>query len=106
MSLRNGYNQTLRGRDGMGMTSVQVRMSDEQLALIDRKVEEGRYPNRSEAIRDYLRKAQLWEVLERVLDLGDVKGQDDKRIKADLARIRQKVYQQTIAPKRRQRQAR
>jgi Arc/MetJ-type ribon-helix-helix transcriptional regulator len=89
----------------MGMTSVQVRLSDEQLALIDRKVREGRYPNRSEAIRDYLRKAQLWEVLERVLDLGDVAGRGDKQLKADLGRIREKVYRRVVAPKLRQRKS-
>jgi Arc/MetJ-type ribon-helix-helix transcriptional regulator len=99
MSLRNQYNQAHEGRDTMGMTSVQVRLSDEQLALIDRKVEEGRYPNRSEAIRDYLRKAQLWEVLERVLALGDVPDRGEKQLKADLARIRARVYGKTIAPK-------
>ena len=56
------------------MTSVQVRLSEEQLKMIDRKVQEGRYPNRSEAIRDYLRKAQLWEVLERLPEMGDLEG--------------------------------
>lgn len=86
----------------MGMHSVQVRVSDEQLALIDRKVREGRYPNRSEASRDYLRKAQLWEVLERVLDLGDVEDTSEKQLKADLGRMREKVYQRVVAPKLRQ----
>ena len=90
----------------MGMTSVQVRVSEEQLALIDQKVQEGRYPNRSEAIRDYLRKAQLWEVLERVLELGDVKGKSETQLKGDLARIREKVYQRVVAPKLRRRKPR
>lgn len=89
----------------MGMSSVQVRLSDEQLALIDRKVNEGRYPNRSEAIRDYLRKAQLWEVLERLLELGDVHGKREKQLKADLVRVREKVYQRDMAPKLRQRKS-
>ncbi|MFQ5853448.1 MAG: ribbon-helix-helix protein, CopG family [Candidatus Binatia bacterium] len=89
----------------MAMQSVQVRLSNEQLAVIDRKVKEGRYPSRSEAIRDYLRKAQLWEVLERLLELGDIENQSEAEVKADLDRIRKKVYQKMIAPKLRQEKA-
>ncbi len=84
----------------MPMQSVQIRLSDEQLKIIDRKVKEGRYPNRSEAIRDYLRKAQLWEAMEKLLELGDREGSEEE-VAADLARIREKVYRKIIAPKRR-----
>lgn len=83
----------------MPMTSVQVRLSDEQLAMIDRRVQEGKYPNRSEAIRDYLRKAQLWEVLERLFEMGDL-DQDEAAIRDDLQRIRGEVYDELIAPRR------
>lgn len=82
------------------MTSVQVRLSEEQLKMIDRKVQEGRYPNRSEAIRDYLRKAQLWEVLERLLEMGDLEGGEEE-IKDDLERLRAAVYEKLITPRRR-----
>ncbi len=83
----------------MGMQAVQVRLSDEQLTLIDRKVREGRYPSRSEAIRDYLRKAQLWEALERILDLGDREDFSEEVVKQNLARVREKVYKTKISPK-------
>jgi Arc/MetJ-type ribon-helix-helix transcriptional regulator len=83
----------------MGMQAVQVRLSDEQLTLIDRKVREGRYPNRSEAIRDYLRKAQLWEALEKILDMGDREDVSEADVSRDLARTREKVYRRMIAPK-------
>ncbi len=86
----------------MPMTSVQVRLSEEQLRLIDRVVQAGKYPNRSEAIRDYLRKAQLWEVLERLLEMGEIEDQSESEIQADLERVRAEVYQKLIAPKRRQ----
>ena len=85
----------------MQMTSVQVRLSEEQLRMIDRSVEAGKYPNRSEAIRDYLRKAQLWEVLERLLEMGDVEGRSEDDIDTALERIRGEVYEKLIAPKRR-----
>ncbi|GIX46092.1 MAG: hypothetical protein KatS3mg131_0303 [Candidatus Tectimicrobiota bacterium] len=81
------------------MTPVQVRLSEEQLHLIDRKVQEGRYPNRFEAIRDYLRKAQLWEALEQLLQMGDLEG-DEEEIRADLQRLRSEVYKTSIRPKR------
>jgi Arc/MetJ-type ribon-helix-helix transcriptional regulator len=83
------------------MTSVQVRLSEEQLRMIDRAVRAGKYPNRSEAIRDYLRKAQLWEVLERFLEFGTIEDQSDEEIKADLDRIRSGVYEKLIARRRR-----
>jgi putative addiction module CopG family antidote len=83
------------------MQSVQIRLSDEQLKLIDRKVKEGRYPSRSEAIRDYLRKAQLWEALEKLLELGDREGESEEEVASNLARIREKVYRQMIAPQQR-----
>jgi Arc/MetJ-type ribon-helix-helix transcriptional regulator len=99
MSLRNPYNPVPLRRETMAMQAVQVRLSDEQLAIIDRKVKEGRYPSRSEAIRDYLRKAQLWEVLEKLLELGDREDQTEAEVRRDLDRIREKVYQKMIAPK-------
>jgi len=82
------------------MTSVQVRLSEEQLKMIDRAVQAGKYPNRSEAVRDYLRKAQLWEVLEKLLEMGDIAGQSEEEIKDDLQRIRGEVYQKLIVPNR------
>lgn len=81
----------------MAMQSVQVRLSKELLAAIDQKVKEGRYPSRSEAIRDYLRKAQLWEVLEKILNLGDRPDQTEEEVLADLERIREKVYREKYA---------
>lgn len=84
----------------MPMTSVQVRLSDEQLKMIDRAVQAGKYPNRSEAVRDYLRKAQLWEVLEKLLEMGDL-DQGEEEIKVDLERIRGEVYEKLILPRRR-----
>jgi Arc/MetJ-type ribon-helix-helix transcriptional regulator len=68
--------------------------------MIDRAVRAGKYPNRSEAIRDYLRKAQLWEVLERLLEMGDLEG-SEAEIQADLTRLRADVYEKLIAPRRR-----
>jgi len=75
----------------MAMQAVQVRLSDEQLDYIDQMVNAGRYPSRSEAIRDYLRKAQLWETLEKILALGDIDAPQDE-VEKRLATIRQRVY--------------
>ncbi|HDI00572.1 MAG: hypothetical protein DRP94_06000 [Candidatus Latescibacterota bacterium] len=77
----------------MPMETLQIRLSREQLSFIDQKVREGRYPSRSEAIRDYLRKAQLWEALERILELGHSE-EDEEDLLARLERIREKVYKE------------
>jgi len=76
----------------MTMQAVQVRLSDEQLATIDKLVAAGRYPSRSEAIRDYLRKAQLWEALEKILALGDIDA-PESAVEKRLAATRQRVYE-------------
>ena len=81
----------------MAMQAVQVRLSDEQLRMIDKAVSAGRYPNRSEAIRDYLRKAQIWEAMEQLLSLGDLDEPDDQ-IEKRLARIRKRVHRKFVAP--------
>ncbi len=80
------------------MQPVQVRLSEEQLSELDRQVKSGRYPNRSEAIRDYLRKAQLWEALEKILSLGDMEEDSEEEVAKRRERIRQEVYEEKIAP--------
>ncbi len=82
----------------MKMQPVQVRLSEAQIEMLDRKVREQKYPNRSEAIRDYLRKAQLWEVLEKLLEFGDIEEQSEQEIRENLSRIRRSVYQEILAP--------
>ena len=83
----------------MPMQAVQVRLSDAQLEWIDKQVEAGRYPNRSEAFRDYLRKAQLWDVLEKVLQLGDLDA-PEAEVDTQLKRVRERVYQKLVAAKK------
>lgn len=77
----------------MAMKTVQIRLTREQLKLIDQKVKEGKYPSRSEAIRDYVRKAELFELFGRFLDVTE-----RKPIKMeDLERVRERVWQQKFA---------
>lgn len=39
----------------MAMFTVQIRLTAKQIRLVDKLVEDGVYPNRSEAIRDAVR---------------------------------------------------
>ena len=48
--------------DSMVMETVQIRLTDKQIRSIDTLVKKGVYPNRSEAVRDAVRK--------RVVDNG------------------------------------
>lgn len=43
-----------RGRDASSMERVTLRITRGQESAVEQAVEEGRYPNRSEAIRDAL----------------------------------------------------
>ena len=49
------------------MPTVQVRLGDELVGIIDAAVEKGIYPNRSEAVRDALRRLFAPELRDEVL---------------------------------------
>jgi Arc/MetJ-type ribon-helix-helix transcriptional regulator len=85
----------------MPMQTVQVRLTKEQLKLIDAKVKRGEYPSRSEAIRDYLRKAEFLELFSRFLE---VTGQKPFTMK-ELEQTRAKVWHNKFAARVRARKA-
>jgi len=85
----------------MAMKTVQIRLTEEQLRRIDEKVKEGKYPNRSEAIRDYVRRAELWELFSRFLDLTERRPLSLET----LEQTRQKVYHNFLEPRLQQSQA-
>lgn len=45
------------------MEKVQVRFPPEDLRKIEKEVKEGKYPNKSEAIRDKVRKSYILEAI-------------------------------------------
>lgn len=56
------------------MQTVQIRFTSEELKFIDQKVSENKYPSRSEAIRDCVRKAQFLETLSEFRKLVNKMG--------------------------------
>ena len=58
----------------MPMKAVQIRLTPEQLESIDRKVKQGLYRSRSEAIRDYIRKAEFFDSLVQFRKLASEAG--------------------------------
>ncbi len=86
----------------MAMQPVQIRLTKEQLKLIDEKVKRGEYPSRSEAIRDYVRKAELLELISRFYAILGEKPFKQ----ADLDRIREKLWRKKYAPRLRAPKAR
>lgn len=46
----------MQGSDNMTMETVQIRLTERQIKNIDVLVRKGVYPNRSEAVRDAVRK--------------------------------------------------
>ncbi len=85
----------------MGMKTVQIRLTEAQLKMIDEKVNEGKYPSRSEAIRDYVRRAELLELFNRFFDLTADKPISDEQ----LERTREKLWREKYAPKLKQERA-
>lgn len=79
----------------MPMKTVQIRLTEQQLKMIDEKIKEGKYPSRSEAIRDYLRKVELFELFNRFFEITEGKPLQEE----DLERIRSKVWREKFAPR-------
>lgn len=62
------------------MQTVQVRFTQEELKFIDQQVKENRYPSRSEAIRDCVRKAQFLKALADFRQLAQEVGLSEKQL--------------------------
>jgi len=75
------------------MKTVQVRLTKEQLESIDRKVKEGRFQSRSEAIRDYIRKAEFFEALLEFRRLAAQAGLTEEEIWQDDESVRKALYE-------------
>ncbi|MCS6903224.1 MAG: ribbon-helix-helix domain-containing protein [Candidatus Bipolaricaulota bacterium] len=85
----------------MPMQTVQVRLTKEQLKLIDERVKRGEYPNRSEAIRDYVRKAEFLELFSRFWEITSQKP----FTMSELEQARARVWQKKFASRPRARKA-
>lgn len=72
------------------MEKVQVRFPEEDLRKIEREVEEGRYPNRSEAIRDKIRKSYLLEAIVHMREATE--GMDREEALTELEATREAHY--------------
>ena len=77
----------------MPMKTVQIRLTPEQLEEIDRKVKQGIYRSRSEAIRDYIRKAEFFEALIQFRKLLSRAGLKEEEIWDDPEKIRKALYE-------------
>ena len=84
----------------MAMKTVQVRLTPEQLESIDRQVRAGKYQSRSEAIRDYIRKAELFEALEAFRRLAERAGLREEEIWQDPEAIRKALFEEMFAEAR------
>lgn len=76
----------------MAMQTVQIRLSPDQLKEIDQKVKSGLYQSRSEAIRDYIRKAEFFEGLAQFRKLAAEACLDESEIWEDNESIRKDLY--------------
>ncbi|OGF57346.1 MAG: hypothetical protein A2Z21_02360 [Candidatus Fraserbacteria bacterium RBG_16_55_9] len=74
------------------MKTVQIRLTPEQLESIDGKVDEGLFQSRSEAIRDYIRKAEFFEALAQFRALAAKAGLTEEEVWKDDEAIRKALY--------------
>lgn len=81
----------------MPMKTVQIRVTPEQLERIDQKVKEGHFQSRSEAIRDYIRKAEFFEALTHFWKLAAKAGLNEEEIWEDDESIRKELFKKLFA---------
>ncbi len=72
------------------MERVQVRLPDEDLERIGEEVKKGRYPNKSEAIRDKLRKSYILEAMVNMRNATE--GLDREEMLKQLEETREEMY--------------
>lgn len=73
------------------MERVQVRIPDEDLEKIKEEVEKGRYPNKSEAIRDKIRKSYLFQAILNMREATE--DVDKKEALRELEKVREEKYE-------------
>ncbi len=74
------------------MEKVQVRFPPEDIRRIEKEVEEGKYPNKSEAIRDKVRKSYILESIVHMREATE--GLDKEEELERLEKIREKTYEE------------
>jgi Arc/MetJ-type ribon-helix-helix transcriptional regulator len=79
------------------MKTVQIRLTPDQLKLIDRKVKAGIYQSRSEAIRDYIRKAEFFEALTEFRSLAAQSGLTEAALWQDDESTRKVLFAKLFA---------
>ncbi|MCK4491216.1 MAG: ribbon-helix-helix protein, CopG family [Candidatus Altiarchaeales archaeon] len=75
------------------METIQIRLPEKEIKDMDKRVREGEYPSRSEAIRDMIRRAELFGIMSGFMELvkeegisreeigkGDIRGEVHREI--------------------------
>lgn len=81
----------------MPMQTVQIRLAPEQVKLIDQKIKAGAYQSRSEAIRDYIRKAEFFEALTEFRSLAAQSGVTEEELWQDDESTRKALFAKLFA---------
>ena len=79
------------------MKTIQIRVSPDQLKGIDRKIKQGKYQSRSEAVRDYIRKAEFFEALTQFRALFEETGLTEAEFLRDDRSVRKIIAEKLLA---------
>ena len=73
------------------MDVIQIRLPEKEVSEIDRRVKKGEYPSRSEAIREMVRRAELFEAMSAFMGLVKEEGISSKEIDKS---VREEAYKE------------
>ncbi len=74
------------------MVSVQIRFPSEELARIDRYVDNGDFPSRAEFIRDAVRKAEMIRALNDIRKIMEKEGITEEDLLKGGKKVRQRIF--------------
>lgn len=73
------------------MDVIQIRLPGKEVSEIDKRVKKGEYPSRSEAIREMVRRAELFEAMSAFMGLVKEEGISSKEIDKS---VREEAYKE------------
>lgn len=80
----------------MPQATIQIRLPERQLRAIDFRIKNGEFSSRSEAVRMYIQRMELLDVMKKFQDIVDRAGIDKQGALRNLSVVREEIYRKFL----------
>lgn len=80
----------------MPQATIQIRLPKQQLQAIDFRIKKGEFSSRSEAIRAYIHRMELLDVMKKFQGIVDRAGVDKQDALKNLSAVREEIYRKFL----------